>query len=143
MTRREPTAYKLSFKLTERERIDFDRMMSEEGYRNRSLFIRDRVFSVKPGSRKVRSLDPSSDSGNGTSAAMISHIRKIGVNVNTACRNINSAASKNASGEMDTTMQYWLKKVSNYLYRITVLLEKGDTISQPIAQPQDTCNKSH
>lgn len=124
MARREPTTCKLSFKLTERERIDFDRMMSEEGYRNRSLFIRDRVFSIKPGSRKVRSAYAAS----GSYASLVSHIRKIGVNVNTACHNINASASRNNAGELDSTMQYWLKKVSSYLYRITVLLEKGDSI---------------
>ncbi|MCQ2163474.1 MAG: ribbon-helix-helix domain-containing protein [Bacteroidales bacterium] len=127
MARREPTTCKLSFKLTERERIDFDRMMSEEGYRNRSLFIRDRVFSIKPGSRKVRSADAGQESS-GSYASLVSHIRKIGVNVNTACHNINASASRNNAGELDSTMQYWLKKVSSYLYRITVLLEKGDSI---------------
>jgi len=121
------------FRLTESEKIRFDRMMAEEGYRCTSRFVRDRVFRVRTssgGARGVGSSDGSQSCSGGVSPALLAHVRRIGVNVNTACRNINSAASRSADGHLDRSMEYWLRKVSGYLYRIESLIADGDTAAK-------------
>ena len=116
------------FRLTESEKIRFDRMMAEEGYRCTSRFVRERVLRTRGGRGAGVSDDAGAggDSGAVFSPALVAHVRRIGVNVNTACRNINASASRNADGHLDRSMEYWLRKVSGYLYRIESLLSQGD-----------------
>ena len=43
----------IGVRLTDNELADLDRLMAEAGYRNKSLFVRDRMFAVKVGSRRI------------------------------------------------------------------------------------------
>lgn len=118
----------IGVRLTDNELADLDRLMAEAGYRNRSLFIRDRIFAVKVGSRRVSRKEDAP----ATSAGMeklIWHVRRIGQNINRSCASINTMMAREGSSLQNArALEYWLKKISGYLYRIDSLLgQEKDT----------------
>lgn len=115
----------VSIKLSDAEFADMERLMAEAGYRNRSLFIRERVFAVKVGSRKERAgADAVPGGGAGSDSRLVWHVRKVGLNVNRACASVNAIVSRMGADNPKATraLEYWLKKISGYLYRIESLL---------------------
>ena len=108
----------VTFRLTESERIRLDELMACEGYRSVSLFLRDRAFRTA-GRKAAGAAGAVTGQASAFDATLVAHVRKIGVNVNTACRNINASAARNSEGRLDKSMEYWLRKVSSYLYRIS------------------------
>ena len=102
--------------------------MAEAGYRNRSLFVRDRMFAVKVGSRRI-SRKEDAPAVSADLEKLIWHVRRIGQNVNRSCASINAMMAKEGSAVQNArALEYWLKKISGYLYRIdTLLSQKTDT----------------
>ena len=126
----------IGVRLTDNELADLDRLMAEAGYRNRSLFVRDRMFAVKVGSRRISRAWATSISRKEDAPAvsadlekLIWHVRRIGQNVNRSCASINAMMAKEGSAVQNArALEYWLKKISGYLYRIdTLLSQKTDT----------------
>ena len=118
----------IGIRLTDNELADLDRLMAEAGYRNRSLFVRDRIFAVKVGSRRISRKEETP----ATSAGMeklIWHVRRIGQNINRSCASINTMMAREGSSLQNArALEYWLKKISGYLYRIdTLLAQEKDT----------------
>lgn len=118
----------IGVRLTDNELADLDRLMAEAGYRNRSLFVRDRIFAVKVGSRCISRKEdtpaPSADM-----EKLIWHVRRIGQNINRSCASINTMMAREGSSLQNArALEYWLKKISGYLYRInTLLAQEKDT----------------
>ena len=120
----------IGVRLTDNELSDLDRLMAEAGYRNRSLFVRDRIFAVKVGSRRISRKEETP----ATSAGMeklIWHVRRIGQNINRSCASINTMMAREGSSLQNArALEYWLKKISGYLYRIDTLLEQEKDTTQ-------------
>lgn len=118
----------IGVRLTDNELADLDRLMAEAGYRNRSLFVRDRMFAVKVGSRRI-SRKEDSPAVSADLEKLIWHVRRIGQNVNRSCASINAMMAKEGNAVQNArALEYWLKKISGYLYRIdTLLSQKTDT----------------
>lgn len=118
----------IGVRLTDNELSDLDRLMAEAGYRNRSLFVRDRMFAVKVGSRRI-SRKEDAPAVSADLEKLIWHVRRIGQNVNRSCASINAMMAKEGSAVQNArALEYWLKKISGYLYRIdTLLSQKTDT----------------
>lgn len=117
------------FRLTDNELADLDRLMAEAGYRNRSLFIRDRIFAVKVGSRRISRKEDTPAPSAGMEK-LLWHVRRIGQNINRSCASINTMMAREGSSLQNArALEYWLKKISGYLYRIDTLLgqEKNTT----------------
>lgn len=124
----------VSIKLSDAEFADMERLMAEAGYRNRSLFIRERVFAVKVGSRKERvGADAVPGGGASSDSRLVWHVRKVGLNVNRACASVNAIVARQGADPTKSTraLEYWLKKISGYLYRIESLL------SDPAGAPEE------
>lgn len=120
----------IGIRLTDNELADLDRLMAEAGYRNRSLFVRDRIFAVKVGSRRISRKEETP----ATSAGMeklIWHVRRIGQNINRSCASINTMMAREGSSLQNArALEYWLKKISGYLYRIDTLLDQEKDTTQ-------------
>lgn len=118
----------IGIRLTDDELADLDRLMAEAGYRNRSLFVRDRIFAVKVGSRRVSRKEDRPATSVGMEN-LIWHVRRIGQNINRSCASINTMMAREGSGLQNArALEYWLKKISGYLYRIDSLLgQEKDT----------------
>ena len=120
----------IGIRLTDNELADLDRLMAEAGYRNRSLFVRDRIFAVKVGSRRISRKEETP----ATSAGMeklIWHVRSIGQNINRSCASINTMMAREGSSLQNArALEYWLKKISGYLYRIDTLLDQEKDTTQ-------------
>ena len=118
----------IGVRLTDNELADLDRLMAEAGYRNRSLFVRDRMFALKVGSRRI-SRKEDAPAVSADLEKLIWHVRRIGQNVNRSCASINTMMAKEESAVQNArALEYWLKKISGYLYRIdTLLSQKTDT----------------
>ena len=118
----------IGIRLTDNELADLDRLMAEAGYRNRSLFVRDRIFAVKVGSRRTSRKEDTPAPSAGMEK-LIWHVRRIGQNINRSCASINTMmAREGGSLQNARALEYWLKKISGYLYRIDSLLgQEKDT----------------
>ena len=118
----------IGIRLTDNELADLDRLMAEAGYRNRSLFVRDRIFAVKVGSRRVSRKEEAPAASAGMEK-LIWHVRRIGQNINRSCASINTMMAREGSSLQNArALEYWLKKISGYLYRIDSLLgQEKDT----------------
>ena len=120
----------IGIRLTDNELADLDRLMAEAGYRNRSLFVRDRIFAVKVGIRRISRKEETP----ATSAGMeklIWHVRRIGQNINRSCASINTMMAREGSSLQNArALEYWLKKISGYLYRIDTLLDQEKDTTQ-------------
>ncbi|MGM9742732.1 MAG: CopG family ribbon-helix-helix protein [Candidatus Cryptobacteroides sp.] len=120
----------IGIRLTDDELADLDRLMAEAGYRNRSLFVRDRIFAVKVGSRRISRKEDTP----ATSAGMeklIWHVRRIGQNINRSCASINTMMAREGSSLQNArALEYWLKKISGYLFRIDTLLNQEKDTTQ-------------
>ena len=60
---------------------------------------------------------------------LIWHVRRIGQNINRSCASINTMMAREGSSLQNArALEYWLKKISGYLYRIdTLLAQEKDT----------------
>ena len=86
----------IGVRLTDNELADLDRLMAEAGYRNRSLFVRDRMFAVKVGSRRINRKEDAPAVSDDLEK-LIWHVRRIGQNVNRSCASINAMMAKEGS----------------------------------------------
>ena len=120
----------IGIRLTDNELADLDRLMAEAGYRNRSLFVRDRIFAVKVGSRRTSRKEDAPTPSAGMEK-LIWHVRRIGQNINRSCASINTMMAREGSSLQNArALEYWLKKISGYLYRIDTLLEQEKDTTQ-------------
>ena len=120
----------IGVRLTDNELADLDRLMAEAGYRNRSLLVRDRIFAVKVGSRRVSRKEEAPAASAGMEK-LIWHVRRIGQNINRSCASINTMMAREGSSLQNArALEYWLKKISGYLYRIDTLLEQEKDTTQ-------------
>lgn len=127
---------KISFRMTEEDVAKLDALMSMEGYRSRSTYIRKKILGARVFRRNLRRHEANISK---QIELLRAEIRRIGVNYNQVVRAVNSMSRlRDKRGNAVITAHTIDGKLTDLRQMMVSVLDKVDAIGEEVSDNQSS-----
>ena len=127
---------KISFRMTEEDVAKLDALMSMEGYRSRSTYIRKKILGARVFRRNLRRHEANISK---QIELLRAEIRRIGVNYNQVVRAVNSMSRlRDKRGNAVITAHIIDGKLTDLRQMMVSVLDKVDAIGEEVSDNQSS-----